>query len=271
MDNLLQQFEICFSNPEDYLDVNLELKKGCLNLNEMLFSYCHSETGRFPTGPLCILHTKGFDNEQIWEQIQLLNEPTLKFAKKKITEITDMEINPALTQSVDDDDKPEEVLSGTSDENDAESEKSAHHFNDHVNSRDVGSKQLTQTQDIFFNLVEMNRFLQDEDCKYENRLDSKQDGDNDIDLFREMSSEDEDDCLMYDDFFDPPSNRKENINSDRENSEEESDDENANDKVIDDESVEQAEQQLSEMDDTELSSHQKQQQKVINAFHIFCR
>lgn len=270
MDNLLQQFEVCFSNPEDYLDVNVELKKGCLNLNEVLFSYCHDKTGRFPTGPLCILHTKGFDNEQIWEQIQLLNEPTVKFAKKKMKEIANMEINPAVTQSMDDGDKPEELLSDN-DENDAESEseRSDHDFNDHVNSRDLASKQSTQTQDMFFNLAEMNRFLQDEDRKYENRLDSKQDGDNDIDLFREMSSE-EDDQLMYNDFFDPPNNRKENINSDREDSEEESDDENAGDEVID-ESVEQQLSDDQEMDDTELSSHQKQQQKVINTFHVFCR
>ena len=268
MDSLLQQFEICFSNPEDYLDVNVELKKGCLNLNEELFSYCHDKTGRFPTGPLCILHTKGFDNEQIWEQIQLLNEPTLKFARKKMKEITGMETNLAVTQSVDDDDdKPEELLSDI-DENDAESEKSDH-FNDYVNGRDVGSKQSTQTQDVFFKLAEMNQFLQDEDRKYENRLDSKQDGDNDIDLFREMSSEEEDDHLMYDDFFDPPSNRKENINSGRENSEEESNGENG-DEVMD-ESVEQQLSDDQEMDDTELSSHQKQQQKVINTFHVNCR
>ena len=266
MDNLLQQFEVCFNNPEDYLDGSVELRNSCLILNKELFSYCHDKTSRFPTSPLCgILLTKGFDNEQIWEQIQLLNEPTVKFARKKIKEITDMEINSAVTELVDDGDEPEELLND-SDDKDVESEKSDH-FSDHANSSDMTSKQSTQTQDTFFNLAEMNRFLQDEDRKYENRLDSR-DGDNDIDLFRELSSEEEEDNqLMYDDFFDPPSSRKEN--SDGENCEVECDDENSDDEIMD----ESVEQQLSDDDDmddeTQLSSHQKQQQKV-NRFHVIC-
>ena len=258
MDKLLQQFEICFSNPEDYLDGSAELKNSCLSLDEELFSYCHDKTGKFPTGPLSILHTEGFDNEQIWEQIQLLNQPTIKFAKKKIKEISDMKTNSTMTQSVDDGDKPEGLLND-SDENEAESDESEYHFNDHANSSDVTSKQSTQTQDTFFNLAEMNRFLQDEDRKYENRLDSKQDGNNEIDLFREMSSEEEDDHLMYDDFFDPPSNH-----NDGENNSEEGNDDESDDEVMD----ESAEQQISEMDDTQLSSHQKQQQKVINTLKM---
>lgn len=75
MDNLLQQFEICFSSPEDYLDGNIELRNSCLQLNEELFSQCYDKTGRFPTGPLC-----GLDIDQIWEKIQ----SQIIFYKKKI-------------------------------------------------------------------------------------------------------------------------------------------------------------------------------------------
>ena len=256
MDRLLQHFDICFSNPEDYLDGSVKLKKSCLDLNKELFSYCHDRSGRFPRGPLSILHTKGFDNEQIWEQIQLLNEPTIKFAKKKIKEIVEMKIN-----LVDDDSSDGNGAEQMSEQ--AESDGESEEFVDgHANSDDMTPKQSARAQDVFFNLAEMNRFLQNEDRKYESRLDSKQDGDNDVDLFREMSSEEEDDRLMYDDFFDPPIDDKDN-NSEKINSGEE------NDEIGTNEAMDESDQELSgdnEMDDNQLSSHQKQQQKVINRF-----
>ena len=256
MENLLEQFEICFDSPEDYLDGSVELKSSCVDLNEELFAYCHDTTGKFPTGPLCTLHTKGFDNEQIWEQIQLLNEPTIKFAKKKIKEISAMKISPVVTQSVEDGEA--ELLNEELSSED-ENEECVDQLSDDANSSDVTAKQPTQTQDVFFNLAEMNRFLQDEDRKYENRLDSKQDGDSDVDLFREMSSEEEDNHLMYNDFFDPPNNDKDN--SDDENDSEEENDENGCDEAMEDNE---------EMDDTQtLSSHQKQQLKVIKQFMSF--
>ena len=242
MDNLLQQFDVCLSSPENYLSGSVELRNSCLNLSEELFSYCHDKSGRFPTGPLCTLHTKGFDNEQVWEQIQLLNEPTIKFAKKKIKEITNMNVS---QQSVDDSDK-EEPLS----DNEEYAEECEHHLTD---DNHMTTKQSVKGQDLFFNLSEMNKFLQDEDRKYENRLDSKQNGDDNIDLFREMSSEEED--LMYGDFFDPPNEHKDSGDEESDSEEEEEAScEQGMDNTI--------EQQLSDDDIVELSSHQKQQQKV---------
>lgn len=260
MDKLLQQFEICFNSPEDYLDGSVELRNSCLNLNEELFSYCHDKTGRFPTGPLCVLHTKGFDNEQVWEQIELLNEPTIKYAKKKVKEIANMKTDPVVTDSVNDGDEGAKPLND-SDGNVEESEESDY-YSDHLDNSDVTSKRLPKRQDVFFNLSEMNKFLDDEDRKYENRLDNKQDGDDDIDLFREMSSDEEDNDLMYDDFFDPPNDHKGNSGEEND-SEEENDEQNSSDEAMD----ESTEQQLSdddEVEDTQLSSHQKQQQKVIS-------
>lgn len=265
MDNLLHQFEICFTSPEDYLDSSVELRNSCLNLSEELFSYCHDKSGGFPTGPLCVLHTKGFDNEQVWEQIQLLNEPTIKFAKKKIKEITNMKTSRVATRSVDDGDEEAELLNDN-DENGEESEESAYHCSDHPDNSDVTSKQPPKRQDMFFNLSEMNKFLQDEDRKYENRLDSKQGGGDDIDLFREMSSEEEDNHLMYDDFFDSPSDHVDNSGTEENVSEEENDEETSSGEAMD----ESVEQQLSDDDKIQLSSHQKQQQKVITGCCRHC-
>lgn len=267
MDNLLQRFEICFSSPEDYLDGSVELRNNCLHLNEELFSYCYDKTGRFPTGPLCILHTKGFDNEQIWEQIQLLNEPTIKYAKKKIKEIANMKICTIDTEPMENGNEMEDDDEvGPLDDNDEENEEDDCQSDD-VNSNDMTSKQAAGRQDMFFNLSEMNRFLQDEDRKYENRLDSKQDADDDIDLFREMSSEEEDNDLMYGDFFDPP-NEHEGNSGEENDSEGENDSEE--DEINSDEAMDvSVEQQLSEdeddsiVEDTQLSTHQKQQQKVM--------
>ena len=185
MERLLQQFEVHLSCPEQYLSGSNELKINCLELNQELFSHCNS--GRFPAGPLSALHTKGFDNDQVWEQIQLLNQPTMKYAKKRSKEIGKVTAgySAMLPQAVDNDEQNEMEL---------RSESSC--------SSDEYSKRTGTDGDRFFSISKMNQFLQEEDHKYESRqLPAPVD---DFDMFREMSSEDEGDQLMYDDFFDPP-------------------------------------------------------------------
>ena len=184
MERFLQEFEVNLSRPEQYLCGSDEVKKRCLVLDQELFAHCN--TGRFPTGPLNALHTKGFDNDQIWEQVQLLNQPTVKYAKIKSKEIVKMTVgHSAVLPKVDDEQSEVELLSESS------------------SSSEELSRRLQGSSDNFFNISEMNKFLAEEDHKYQEQQMPIPQVDN-FDLFREMSSEDECDQLMYDDFFDPP-------------------------------------------------------------------
>ena len=192
MQKLLQQFEVHLSRPERYLIGSDELKNKCLELNQELFSHCNS--GRFPAGPLRTLHAKRFDNDQVWEQIQLLNRPTVKYAKKRRKEIGKMTsgYSAVLPQVVDD-------LNHVHDQSETEllSESSL--------SSEDHPRRTSASGDNFFSISEMNQFLQEEDRKHEssqvNQLPLATV--DDFDLFREIS-EDEGDQLVYDDFFDPP-------------------------------------------------------------------
>ena len=53
-----------------------------------MFNFYKSQAERLslevPTGPLNELCIEGFDNEQIWAEIELLNEPALKSLKKQV-------------------------------------------------------------------------------------------------------------------------------------------------------------------------------------------
>jgi len=229
MEKLLEQFETHLARPEQYLIGSNVLRNKCLELNQGLFGSCNS--GRFPAGPLTSLHTKGFDNDQIWEQIQLLNRPIVKYAKKRSKEIGEMATgySALLPQvAVENDDQSEmELLSESS-----------------YSTEDYSRKTLP-SGDRFFKRSEMNQFLQEEDRKYENSR-NQQPVDN-FDLFRE-TSEDEGDLLMYDDFFDPP------------NDNDLDDDDDAN---IDHEVISDSDHDLDDDEDSHhQSTHQRQQQKV---------
>ena len=106
----LEDFEAHLSNPEDYLNPTPELRARCLagvkTLFDALQKYCRdtnsqanssihkSRVGKtkkltpIPTGPLPELYVEGFDVDQIWEQIQLVNEPLLAHLTKQVEKIS---------------------------------------------------------------------------------------------------------------------------------------------------------------------------------------
>ena len=75
---VLAEFESSLSDPLLYLEPSSHLSEICLRGVKSTFDLCklHGET--LPTGPLTELYTEGFDNDQIWEELQLMNEPALK-------------------------------------------------------------------------------------------------------------------------------------------------------------------------------------------------
>ena len=103
----LEEFEAHLSTPEDYLNPSPELRSRCLTgvktVFDLLQKHCHRESPRagtegkkassfIPTGPLSELYVEGFDADQIWEQIQLVNEPMLAYLSKQVEKICQWDV-----------------------------------------------------------------------------------------------------------------------------------------------------------------------------------
>ena len=73
----LNLFRAELNEAELYLEPTKTLKAECLAGVEPLFS-CLRESSA-PSGPLSQLYTAGFDEDQIWEEIQLTNGPALLY------------------------------------------------------------------------------------------------------------------------------------------------------------------------------------------------
>ena len=109
MEAFLEDFEAHLSNPEDYLKPTPELRAHCLagvkTLFDALQKRCRNpasltssdencqkskakKLNAIPTGPLPELYTEGFDIDQIWEQIQLVNEPLIGHLTKQVEKMS---------------------------------------------------------------------------------------------------------------------------------------------------------------------------------------
>lgn len=73
----LNLFRRELSEPEYYLDPRESLRSECLVGVKLLFSCLKQSSSELPTGPLQQLYTAGFDEDQVWEEVQLVNEPAI--------------------------------------------------------------------------------------------------------------------------------------------------------------------------------------------------
>lgn len=73
----LNLFRRELSEPEYYLDPRDSLRSKCLVGVKLFFSCLKQISSDLPTGPLQQLYTAGFDEDQIWEEVQLVNEPAV--------------------------------------------------------------------------------------------------------------------------------------------------------------------------------------------------
>ena len=189
---LLKDFEAHLSNPEDYLNPSPELKARCLTGVKTLFdclqNHCRQQQAQkgvkakklssaVPTGPLQELYVEGFDVEQIWEQIQLVNEPMIAHLSKEVEKISQWDIE-KLTRE-----RKEKVVVSDSDsdgmadsESDIEGEKNEYFSEGDADSLEESSdggeegdtkkakkavgERKTVVDDRFFKLAEMEKFLE---------------------------------------------------------------------------------------------------------------
>ena len=83
LDKLSKQFEELQSNLECYLNPTEELNAQLVSSSKMIYDQMKSQEAAFvvDTAPKQLL-TRGFENEQIWQQLNLQNIGTLKVTKK---------------------------------------------------------------------------------------------------------------------------------------------------------------------------------------------
>jgi len=70
--------------PEVFLEPTAEIREDILRITKELYDYAKNhESYSVRTSDLKSLLVEGFDNDQIWEELQLQNEPLIKYLEKK--------------------------------------------------------------------------------------------------------------------------------------------------------------------------------------------
>ena len=196
---LLEEFEAHLSTPEDYLNPSAELRSRCLagvkTIFDFLQKHCReaprnsAAEGKklkasgplVPTGPLSELYVEGFDADQIWEQIQLVNEPMLEYLSKQVDKICHWDMKKltggdgrkVAKVAVSDSESGSDGGMGESesdldegedeyfDEGDDERDPSDDETNEvRGRRRGKGEGRRTVVDDRFFKLAEMEQFLE---------------------------------------------------------------------------------------------------------------
>lgn len=184
----LEDFEAHLSTPEDYLNPSAELKSRCLAGVKAVFDFLQKHCRKtrtsiegkkasVPTGPLSELYVEGFDADQIWEQIQLVNEPMLAYLSKQVDKICQWDLE-KLTEggrrktkvAVSDDsesgsDGMGESESDFDEEEEVKGDDEVDPSNEEANKvrgkrRGKSEGRRTVVDDRFFKLAEMEQFLE---------------------------------------------------------------------------------------------------------------
>ena len=113
---LLEDLEAHLSKPEDYLNPSSELKSRCLaglkTAFHLLQKRCRESAAAgdaaaaksggnggerkrasVPTGPLSELYVEGFDVDQIWEQVELVNGPLIAHVTKQVERMSQWDLD----------------------------------------------------------------------------------------------------------------------------------------------------------------------------------
>lgn len=166
--------------------------------------------------PLQKLHVDGFDQEQIWQQLNVFNEPFIQNCVASVAELSAhtlpltlkvLKENSAQQEIVP---KTKSILKNQTESNGNVKKKSVKIVEE--DDHDHRSGKQSKSKIDFFNFEEMEAFLNQEDKKEmldQNEKLPNEENEEEIDYFAEIPSDDDeddegDDDLMYDDFFDAP-------------------------------------------------------------------
>ena len=169
MEQLLSTFSSVLSNPEYYLDPTEHVRQACLQGTKQAYTQCKascSATG-VSSGPLAELYMEGFDVEQIWEQLQLLNVSLLSDVSNEVDEVSqvlDLALLPPPSgdeyqRGVDDN----QGIEGT------EGSEGSDHDSEHDSGKDLATEISTaivpSRKPNFFDLNAMEKFLDEAETK----------------------------------------------------------------------------------------------------------
>ena len=196
INTFLEDFEAHLSKPEDYLNPTPELRARCLagvkNIFDILQEHCRdveaakasssqgSKTRKKSvalTGPLPELYVEGFDLDQIWEQIQLVNEPMIAHLTKQVEKICQWDLEQMTSSGGGGGGNEVTVSDSESDgmdesESDGAEEVEEEHFSgdeelgsgeeegEEIKKRTKLEGRRTVVDDRFFKLAEMEEFLE---------------------------------------------------------------------------------------------------------------
>ncbi|XP_035228838.1 U3 small nucleolar ribonucleoprotein protein MPP10-like, partial [Stegodyphus dumicola] len=245
-EDILLSFEELTKNPEIYVEQHPEstakfqsITKSLYDFTWKLNSYTHLKSESLPK-----LLVEGFDEEQIWQQIELQNKCAVTSFSKIISNINPQNAVLHITTENNSSqkgthDEEECMLDDQSSIND-ENEEYVFDDDDSDSSvelppkTEVKSKPLERSKhssivdDQFFKLSKMEQFLKLEDLKEEKSDTITSENEDEIDLFQDIPSDNTDDSaggsdeepssktkksskdLMYEDFFDAPEMGDEN-------------------------------------------------------------
>lgn len=201
-----------------FFSIQDEVAAGFISLTKTLYDLHKAhEPAEYKGSPLDQLVVENFDEEQIWQELELQNDPVLKHLKNVVNDVVSDETLTVLEEGEDEEEEDAED-EGETDENCEEEEKELprqsekmadeENFTDEDSDLDfdvdalekrekmkmIGKKdskiknQPSEVDDKFFKLSEMESFLDDMD-KQEGK---GKDNEDDLDYFQDVPSDDDD-------------------------------------------------------------------------------
>ncbi|XP_004593200.2 U3 small nucleolar ribonucleoprotein protein MPP10 [Ochotona princeps] len=105
----LQEVNEATRRPESFLTTQDELASSFISLTKVLYDFNKVlEKGRIDGSPLQKLGISNFDDEQIWQQLELQNEPVLQYFRSAVGEVAEDEDISLLPESGDQEREEEE-------------------------------------------------------------------------------------------------------------------------------------------------------------------
>lgn len=212
--------------PEQFLSIQNEVAVDFKNSLKRLYDFTKLETQR-NTNALPELITEGFDEEQIWQQIELQNESELDYlidgVSKSLAENKKLTISITKPKSVYNSEenlseKEKKIVEEETSDDDDDDEEFKSNLKKQKKDVRKRKKKSSIVDDKFFKLEELDEYLTKEEKKEkQNEKNEEKSDDEFVDLFNDFSDNDnkteEAKLLKYADFFDSPESEDENLDN----------------------------------------------------------
>ncbi|XP_043587658.1 U3 small nucleolar ribonucleoprotein protein MPP10 [Bombus pyrosoma] len=209
-------------NPEQFLSVQHDIAIDFKNSIKRLYDFTKQQS-QTNTNALPELVTEGFDEEQIWQQLELQNEGELDHligdVSKLLAKTKVFKLPISTTHSISEPEQNEDLSDNEEkmieDETSEDEEKLRSNLKQQTNVK-KRKKKSSIVDDKFFKLEELDEYLTKEEKKEkEDEKNEEVSSDESVDLFNYFSDDDTQtekaELLKYADFFDSPESEDENL------------------------------------------------------------